>query len=90
MASQIICIVADVSAEGTYFWAQSLEVQIPTEQTEENIHIYEDAVLMAQPGRNVNPSKPKNFDIPSKAKKPGRNDPCPCNSGVKYKKCHGR
>jgi hypothetical protein len=23
-------------------------------------------------------------------KKPGRNDPCPCGSGVKYKKCHGR
>lgn len=23
-------------------------------------------------------------------KKPGRNDPCPCRSGKKYKKCHGR
>jgi len=22
--------------------------------------------------------------------KPGRNDPCPCGSGQKYKKCHGR
>jgi uncharacterized protein len=22
--------------------------------------------------------------------KPGRNDPCPCGSGVKYKRCHGR
>jgi len=22
--------------------------------------------------------------------KPGRNDPCPCGSGRKYKKCHGR
>lgn len=21
--------------------------------------------------------------------KPGRNDPCPCNSGLKWKKCHG-
>ena len=25
-----------------------------------------------------------------KAKKPGRNDPCPCGSGLKYKKCCGR
>lgn len=25
-----------------------------------------------------------------KAVKPGRNDPCWCNSGRKYKKCHGR
>jgi len=23
------------------------------------------------------------------ARKPGRNDPCPCGSGKKYKKCHG-
>ena len=23
-------------------------------------------------------------------KRPGRNDPCPCGSGKKYKKCHGR
>ena len=22
--------------------------------------------------------------------KVGRNDPCPCNSGLKYKKCHGK
>lgn len=25
-----------------------------------------------------------------KAKEPGRNDPCPCGSGKKYKNCHGR
>jgi len=25
-----------------------------------------------------------------KDKKPGRNDPCPCGSGKKYKKCCGR
>jgi preprotein translocase subunit SecA len=23
-------------------------------------------------------------------KEPGRNDPCPCGSGKKYKQCHGR
>ncbi len=27
---------------------------------------------------------------PAQAKKVGRNDPCPCGSGKKYKKCHGR
>ena len=26
---------------------------------------------------------------PGKAKT-GRNDPCPCGSGMKFKKCHGR
>jgi uncharacterized protein YecA (UPF0149 family) len=25
-----------------------------------------------------------------KAEKIGRNDPCPCGSGRKYKECHGR
>jgi preprotein translocase subunit SecA len=25
----------------------------------------------------------------SSARKVGRNDPCPCGSGRKYKKCHG-
>lgn len=24
-----------------------------------------------------------------KAKKIGRNDPCPCGVGIKYKRCHG-
>ena len=28
--------------------------------------------------------------LPSKNKKVGRNDPCPCNSGKKYTKCHGK
>jgi preprotein translocase subunit SecA len=23
-------------------------------------------------------------------KTPGRNDPCPCGSGKKYKQCHGK
>ena len=31
------------------------------------------------------PKKPISVD-----KSPGRNDPCPCGSGKKYKKCHGR
>lgn len=25
-----------------------------------------------------------------KGDQPGRNDPCPCGSGKKFKKCHGR
>jgi len=27
--------------------------------------------------------------VHSQADKTGRNDPCPCGSGKKYKKCHG-
>ena len=28
--------------------------------------------------------------VPTRARKPGRNDPCPCGSGKKYKNCHGK
>ena len=33
------------------------------------------------------PQKPQPVHI---EKKIGRNDPCPCGSGKKYKNCHGR
>ena len=28
--------------------------------------------------------------IPNTKMKVGRNDPCPCGSGKKYKQCHGK
>ena len=34
-------------------------------------------------------SKPKNIEKQRNTKKIGRNDPCDCGSGLKYKKCHG-
>jgi uncharacterized protein YecA (UPF0149 family) len=63
---------------------------MPTARTEQNAHIYEDAARMAQPTRAVNLNRPKNVIAPVKAKKVGRNHPCPCKSGIKYKRCHGR
>ena len=44
---------------------------------------------------NPKPQQPRREPIqrvqPVRAeKKPGRNDPCPCGSGKKYKNCHGR
>ena len=33
--------------------------------------------------------KPKNVEKHKNNKKIGRNDPCDCGSGLKYKKCHG-
>ena len=30
------------------------------------------------------------FPRPEKKPKPGRNDPCPCGSGLKFKKCCGK
>lgn len=35
-------------------------------------------------------ASPRNQTFIRQEKKVGRNDPCPCGSGKKYKKCHGR
>jgi preprotein translocase subunit SecA len=35
-------------------------------------------------------SQLKSHNVESGKKEPGRNDPCPCGSGKKYKKCHGK
>jgi len=40
---------------------------------------------LAQIGRSLGPR----VEPIRKAETPGRNDPCPCGSGKKYKKCHG-
>jgi preprotein translocase subunit SecA len=40
-----------------------------------------------QPAEQVAPGKPK--PVKRVGKKVGRNDPCPCGSGKKYKKCCG-
>lgn len=89
-ASNVIGIVAEASADGTYHRAQSFAVHIPTERTEKTAHIYEDAARMAQPTRAVNLKQPKSVVLPVKTKKLGRNDLCACGSGAKYKRCHGR
>lgn len=89
-ASEAIGVVAEVSADGIYHRAQPFNVHIPTARTEENAHVFEDAARMAQPGRALNLNQPKRASPPVKVKKVGRNDQCPCGSGLKYKKCHGR
>jgi len=34
-------------------------------------------------------SEPENFSM-NDEQKIGRNDPCPCGSGLKFKQCHGK
>ena len=43
-------------------------------------------------GERVHPGPPRTRQKPvvHKAQKLGRNDPCSCGSGKKYKKCHGK
>ncbi len=88
-ASNMVGVVAAVSSDGTYHQAQSFSVRVPTERTEENSSIYEDAARMAHPKRAMNLKQPEYPQL-RKIKKPGRNNPCPCGSGEKFKRCHGR
>lgn len=89
-ASNAIGVVAEVSADGTYQRAQYFAVHVPSVRTEENDHIYKDAAQMDHPKRVVNLNQSKMAIPPLKAKNPGRNELCPCGSGAKFKRCHGR
>jgi len=40
--------------------------------------------------REENPGERKKVVVQAKSEKVGRNDPCPCGSGLKYKKCCGK
>jgi preprotein translocase subunit SecA len=42
------------------------------------------------PSRETAPQQPENATVVRSQPKVGRNDPCPCGSGKKYKHCHGR
>ena len=47
-------------------------------------------VRVAKEVETVNPDDGKQKPFVRKQKKVGRNDPCPCGSGKKYKNCHGK
>ena len=46
--------------------------------------------LVEHRGAGAEGEAPKSEPVRRDAMKVGRNDPCPCGSGKKYKKCHGR
>ena len=45
---------------------------------------------VAQEVKTVNPDSGVQEPVRRTSKKVGRNDPCPCGSGKKYKHCHGK
>jgi preprotein translocase subunit SecA len=47
-------------------------------------------VQAGRPDLLTRSSEPKSNAPVRVAKKVGRNDPCPCGSGKKYKNCHGK
>ena len=61
---------------------QSEATQVRTYSHEETNALAEDAVV-SEHGQAVEP-------FVRDGSKVGRNDPCPCGSGKKYKHCHGK
>jgi preprotein translocase subunit SecA len=47
-------------------------------------------VQVAKPTKTSSGKEEQTKKKPVRVKKVGRNDPCPCGSGKKYKHCHGR
>jgi hypothetical protein len=77
-------------SDGTYATAYTFPVSKPGSFSEENAPIYAEADRMR--ARAVFAPQELAFR-PTPVRAPsntGRNDPCPCGSGIKFKKCHGR
>ena len=60
-------------------------------QNEQEQHHREKSLFEREDGewKFVTGDELKNPTVRYETPKPGRNDPCPCGSGKKYKKCHG-
>ena len=83
-------VLIKVDKLGVYESAEHFKIHFPTEETEENTHIFKDANIISQKRKlKIATSKENKLELNYK-QKIGRNDPCPCGSGKKYKKCHGR
>ncbi len=65
----------------------SVNVDQKRESAEANVNEHHPTKTSVKQAQNI--IKPKPAKLPKKAKKIGRNDPCPCGSGKKYKHCHG-
>jgi len=83
-------LLVEVGSGSTYDQAHHFVIQIPTEKTEDNSRIFDEALRMSQRAKSKNTSRGEDISRPRKKRKIGRNEPCPCGSDIKYKKCHGR
>lgn len=82
-------VLIKVDKLGVYESAEHFKIHFPIEETEENTHIFKDAKIISQKRKLKIAEGKKNKLEYNHKQKIGRNDPCPCKSGKKYKKCHG-
>ncbi len=61
----------------------------PPSVSEARLHALDEAIWAVYDLRQLWKSLGPRVETVRKGPEPGRNDPCPCGSGKKYKKCHG-
>jgi hypothetical protein len=83
-----IGIVAFVDSSKGYVSAQTFSVEVPGVRTLESAPIFEDADRIRARQKRSTASPLQKVAAP--LREPGRNKPCWCGSGLKFKKCHGR
>ncbi len=81
--TRVLMTVRIQSQEQVAEAAQALEAQVGAVGNVAYSYPNEDGSVSTQP---AGPAGPPPGDVP----KVGRNDPCPCGSGKKYKNCHGQ
>ncbi|MVA79857.1 hypothetical protein GOZ89_10570 [Agrobacterium vitis] len=89
----VIGLMIETTGVGTYKAAYTFPVTRPANRTVANAHIFDEAERMQRRTTNVVGGKNavrQKVMLAARVPKIGRNNPCPCGSGLKYKKCHGR
>jgi uncharacterized protein len=61
----------------------------PASTSQERVEQFGEAIWALYDLRQIWKSMGPRQETIVKGEQPGRNDPCPCGSGKKFKKCHG-
>lgn len=83
-------IFIEVGDGCNYERAQCFVVNSPSKQSKDNAHIFAAAERISQRMKKADVPQTLQAPEPLYRAKIGRNKPCHCGSGLKYKKCHGR
>jgi preprotein translocase subunit SecA len=67
----------------------SVSIEQKQSPTDESMPAEKTQKVQPSPQQTKPVSRPNVVQQPKRAKKIGRNEPCPCGSGKKYKHCHG-
>ena len=85
VGQQVTSAIFRLEKESPAFVGSLWEITSTTHEDAGSVAQYEESSGGLEPGQKPTAVEP----IRNAAPKVGRNDPCPCGSGKKYKKCHG-